>query len=117
MSFSKDWSWQPVRIPGASNSAFEAQGYGSSAPTRQIHSVAYKYPVGKIINKRQWNKTNEWAQRKQKVLLMPLLPLLHTNAELPNDMCEYFCNASFIQRLITKEVTTSTIGFWHFEDC
>lgn len=39
-SFSKDWSWQPVRIPGASNSAFEAQGYGSSAPTRQIHSVA-----------------------------------------------------------------------------
>lgn len=52
-SFSKDWSWQPVRIPGASNSAFEAQGYGSSAPT----------------------------QRKQKVLLMPLLPLLHTNAD------------------------------------
>lgn len=80
-SFSKDWSWQSVRIPGASNSAFEAQGYGSSAPTRQIHSVAYKYPVGKIINKRQWNKTNEWAQRKQKVLLMPLLPLLHTNAD------------------------------------
>lgn len=37
---------------------------------------------------------------------------------LPNDTCEYFCKASFIQRLITKEVvTTSTIGFWHFEDC